>query len=153
MPLFFLFSYCCIVWGNTYDHNIKPLHRLQKKVIRLITFSDFEAHTSPLFFQLKLLKLRDHIKLQTLYFMHQFFIGKLPKIFDSFFIKTSDKHNVNTRFATRTTFYVPKIRTNYGKFNIRYNGPILWNETDERFKILTPYSFKSELSMHFINLY
>ena len=32
--------------------------------------------------------------------MHQFFIGKLPKIFDSFFIKTSDKHNVNTRFAT-----------------------------------------------------
>ena len=85
--------------------------------------------------------------------MHQFFIGKLPKIFDSFFIKTSDKHNVNTRFATRTTFYVPKIRTNYGKFNIRFNGPILWNETDERFKILTPYSFKSELSMHFINLY
>ena len=57
--------------------------------------------------------------------MHQFFIAKLPKIFDSFFIKTSDKHNVNPRFATRTTFYVPKIRTNYGKFNIRYNGPIL----------------------------
>ena len=41
--------------------------------------------------------------------MHQFFIGKLPKIFDSFFIKTSDKHNSNTRFATRTTFYVQKF--------------------------------------------
>ena len=112
---------------------IKPLLRMQKKVIRLITFSDFDAHTSPLFFQLKLLKLQDHIKLQTLYFMHQFFIDKLPKIFDSFFIKTSDKHNVNTRFATRTTFYVPKIRTNYVKFNIRYNGPISWNKTDGRF--------------------
>ena len=36
-------------------------------MIRLITFSDFDAHTSPLFFQLKLLKLQDHIKLQTLY--------------------------------------------------------------------------------------
>ena len=92
-------------------------------------------------------------EIRGIYFMHQFFIGKLPKIFDSFFIKTSDKHNVNTRFATRTTFYVPKIRTNYGKFNIRYNGPTLWNETDERFKILTPYSFKRELSLHFINLY
>ena len=85
--------------------------------------------------------------------MHQFFNGKLPKIFDSLFIKISDKHNVNNRFATRTTFYVPNIRTNYGKFIIRYNEPILWNETDERFKILTPYSFKSELSMHFIHLY
>ena len=58
---------------------------LPKKAIRLITFSDFDAHTSPLFFQLKLLKLHDHIKLENLYFMRQFFIGKLPKIFDSFF--------------------------------------------------------------------
>ena len=54
--------------------------------------------------------------------MHQFFISKLPKIFYSFFIKTSDKHNVNTRFATRTTFYVPKIRTNYGKFKDLHYG-------------------------------
>ena len=76
---------------------------MQKKAIRLITFSDFNVHTSPLFFELKLLKRQDHIKLQTLYFMHQFFTGRLPKIFDSFFIKTSDKHDVNTRFATRTT--------------------------------------------------
>ena len=51
---------------------------MQKKVIHLITFSDFDAHTSPLFFQLKLLKFQDDIKIQTLYFMHQFFIGKLP---------------------------------------------------------------------------
>ena len=96
---------------------------MQKQAIRLITFPDVDAHTSPLFFELKLLKPQDHIKLETLYFMHQFFIGKLPKIFDSFVIKTY-KHNVNTRFATRTTFYVPKIRTNYVKFNIRYNRPI-----------------------------
>ena len=32
----------------------------------------------------------------------------------------------------------------------RYNGPILWKETDERFKILTPHSFKRELSMHVV---
>ena len=83
---------------------------MQKKAICLITFSDFDAYASPLFFQLNLLKLQDHIKLQTLYFMDQFFTGKLPKIFDSFFIKTSDKRNVNTRFAIRSTFCVPKIR-------------------------------------------
>ena len=60
---------------------------MQKKAIHLITFFDFDANTSSLFSQLKLLKLQDHIKLQTLYFMHQFFIGKLPKIFDSFLLK------------------------------------------------------------------
>ena len=120
------FSYGCIVWSNTYDHNIKPLQIIQRQAIRLITFSNFDAHTSPLFAKLNFLKLQDHIKLQTLFFMHQFNTGKLPTIFDSFFVKTSCKHNVNTCFAFRSTFYLPEIRTNYGKFNIRFNGPKLW---------------------------
>ena len=61
------FSYGCIVWGNTYDHNIKPLQIIQRKAMRLITFSKFDAHTSPLFAKLNLVKLQDHIKLQTLF--------------------------------------------------------------------------------------
>ena len=47
--IFPFLSYSCIVWGNTYDRNIKPLQIIQKKAIRLITFSNFDAHTSPLF--------------------------------------------------------------------------------------------------------
>ena len=85
--------------------------------------------------------------------MHQFNTGKLPKIFDSFFVKTSSKHNVNTRFASRSTFYLPKIQTTYGKFNIRFNGPKLWNELDERFKCRTSNQYKKELTSHFISLY
>ena len=65
-------SYGCIVLGNTYDHNIKPLQIIQRKAIRLITFSNFDAHTSPLFAKLNLLKLQDNLKLQTLFFMQQF---------------------------------------------------------------------------------
>ena len=86
MPLFFFFSYCCIVRGNTYDHNIKPLQtecKRQKKAIRLITFSDFDGHTSPLFSQLKLLKLQDHIKLQTLH--AQILYRQISKDFQLFF--------------------------------------------------------------------
>ena len=109
-----------------------------KKAICLITFSDFDGHTSPLFSQLKLLKLQDHIKLQTLYFMHQFFTSKLPKTFDSFFIKTSDKHNVNTRFVTRSTFYVTKIRTMansiFDTIDLYYGMKLM---RDLRFKLLT----------------
>ena len=37
--------------------------------------------------------------------MHHFNTGKLPKIFGSFFVKTSCKHNVNARFASRSTFF------------------------------------------------
>ena len=41
--IFPFLSYSCVVWGNTYDHNIKRLQRIQKKVLRLLTFSNFDA--------------------------------------------------------------------------------------------------------------
>ena len=81
--------------------------------------------------------------------MHQFNTGKLPKIFDSFFVKTSCKHDVNTRFAFRSTFYLPQIRTNHGKCNIPFNGPKLWNELDERFKCRTSNQFKKKTNFAF----
>ena len=84
--------------------------------------------------------------------MHQLNTGKLPEIFDSFFVKTSCEHNANTRFASRSTFYLPKIRTNYAKFKIRFNGPKLWNKLDVRFKCRTSNQIKTELTLHFISL-
>ena len=41
----------------------------------------------------------------------------------------------------------------YGRFNITYNRPKLWNELDERLKSLSPNVFKNELTLYFINLY
>ena len=48
-------TYGIIVWGNTYSNNLQPLIILQKKAIRIITFSDFRTHTSLIFKQLSLL--------------------------------------------------------------------------------------------------
>ena len=64
-------TYSCLVWGCTYKSNLKPLEILQKKAIHIM-FSEFDAHTSPLFFQLKLLKLCDIVSFYTACFMHQF---------------------------------------------------------------------------------
>ena len=38
--------YGILVWGNTYKTNIEPLVILQKKAIRIITFSPYRSHTS-----------------------------------------------------------------------------------------------------------
>ena len=29
----------------------------------------------------------------------------------------------------KTSYSLPKVKTNYGQFNIRYNGPKIWNES------------------------
>ena len=65
-------TYAIVAWVNTYQTNIKPLLILQKRAIRIITFSNFDKHSSPLFKQTKILKLFDLIKIQISLFMYKF---------------------------------------------------------------------------------
>lgn len=57
-------TYGLITWGNTYQSAVHRLFILQKKSIRLITYSRFDEHTSPLFRRLDILKFNDLIFFQ-----------------------------------------------------------------------------------------
>ena len=54
--------YCVGVWGSTYPSNLKRVVTLQKRAIRIISKSKFDAHTDPLFKELKMLKLDSIIR-------------------------------------------------------------------------------------------
>ena len=54
------------IWGLTYQKNLDVICKLQKKCIRIITFSDFYSPTNQLFYDLNLLKVDDIIKSQQL---------------------------------------------------------------------------------------
>ena len=55
-------------------------------------------------------------------------LSKLSPAFSHFFIKINKTHNYNTRLASKETFCLPAVRiTNYGKFNIRFQGVKVWN--------------------------
>ena len=41
--------YGMIAWGSTYHSNVQPLFILQKNPVRIMTFSKFDEHSSPLF--------------------------------------------------------------------------------------------------------
>ena len=60
----------------------KPIHKssvLQKKAVRIITYSHFQFHASSILKKLILLKLTDIVKLNTILFMHQYYNERLPK--------------------------------------------------------------------------
>ena len=122
-------TYALTVWSNTYATNINVLILLQKKVVRIITLPSFKSHTSPLFRQLSLLKFPDLIcfLIQNALFLFDFHTGNLPTIFDNFFKNVTEVHNYNTRSSTKQLLHLPKVRMNYGKFNIRYCGSVIWN--------------------------
>ena len=52
-------SYVNIEWGSKYTTRLAPIRRLQKNIIRIITFSKFKEHTGPLFKELSILPLHD----------------------------------------------------------------------------------------------
>ena len=45
-------------------------------------------------------------------------------LFTIFFTPISSRHKYNTRLSSKS---IPTARTNYGKFNIRFMGAVLWN--------------------------
>ena len=64
------------------------------------------------------------------------FIMRICQSILIFFSFVREKHKHNTRLASRLTYSQPKIRTNYGKFNIRYVGPVMWNDIEKETKKL-----------------
>ena len=47
--------YCIEIWGNTNEIHLNPIVKIQKKSIRTITFSHYQAHTAPLYKKLNIL--------------------------------------------------------------------------------------------------
>ena len=138
-------TYGIIIWGNTYSTTLQPLYILQKKAVRIMTFSSFDEHSTPLFGLLAIMKLSDLVTFHIALFMHKFHNKLLPSYFDSFFNPVLRIHNYNTRSAANQSYYLPRARTNYGIFNIRFQGPKVWNSLGKDIKS-TPFGdFKKQL--------
>ena len=78
-------TYGILIWWNTYETTLKPLFILQKKAVRIITFSKLDSCSSPLFKSLGLIKFFDIALFQIAIFMYKFHKNVLPASFHSFF--------------------------------------------------------------------
>jgi hypothetical protein len=86
-------------------------------------------------------------------FMYDFHNDSLPETFNTFFFPVNQRRNYNTRLASRSSHSLPHIRTNYGKFNIRYSGVKVWNEIDDETKKLKPACFIKKLKKYLLEKY
>ena len=134
-------SYYIIAWGNTYQTTLQPLFILQKKALRIITFSSYNEHSSPLFKDLNVVKLFDIITLQLAVFMYKLHNNLLLPVLNPYFNSVRMIHNCNTRLS------IPKVRTNYGIFNIRFQGSKVWNDISDDIKLLPLKRFKKNLKL------
>ena len=159
--------YGCDIWGLTTEENIKKIEVLQKKCLRILTFSDFNSHTNPLFIELNLLKVRDIIKSQQLKLSYEFYNKMLPVDTQKLFILDRDIHEHQTRHS-KYLLHIPEIQTvTYGNKSLKYYCPLLWNSTVRNFipvdnnvnnnlsieNIFNMHHFRRVLKKHFLYTY
>ena len=162
--------YGCNVWGLTSEENLKKIQVLQKKCIRIVTFSDFNSHTNHLFIDLKILKVLNIIGLQQLQLVYDFYDNRLPKDWKNLFTFSSDIHTTNFKLqsAYKNFIHIPGIKTvTYGNKSIKFHCAELWNDKLKNgisidgdvshnvaiSKIHNRYKLKRILQKHFLHSY
>ena len=118
------FTYGILAWGT----NTNQIFKIQKKAIRIITNSKYNAHTNPLFKSLNLLKIQDIYNLNVLKFYFNYRHNLLPRYFNSYNFKyRSSIHEHHTR--SKNEIQVNKTRTNIGGKSLRHITPKIINNT------------------------
>ena len=88
-------SYGIQVWGLTFPTYLKPGTTLQKRFVRIMTFSDPISHSEPLLKSLRLLKFSDMIHLEILSFVYQWCRKLSLSCFVNYFNPVSSIHSYN----------------------------------------------------------
>ena len=84
------FSYCNIIWGTHCSKHLDQLYHKQKKVIRIIANTKWNAHTAHLFRDFQLLSIFNLNKLQTCCFMYKISNCLLQTVFQNLFTLNSN---------------------------------------------------------------
>ena len=102
---------------------------LQKKSQRIIYFLNHNAHTSPLFRDLNILKLPEKIAIENCLLINKYFNKCLHTIFKNRFTRSSDFHTYNTRWFNLDCIVVstPHNTKLYGRNSVNISTVYSWN--------------------------
>lgn len=147
-------SYCTLVWGGSSKKNLERLLKLQKKAVRIITYSKYLEHTNPLFKNLSLLKVIDIYRMQIASYMHKHVYCCPSRILSN---SLSTPQGAPTVYATRNSgnrLFIQAYRTDLRGKSITLIGPRIWNSLPLCLRnIPSPAIFKRKLKSHLISPY
>ena len=133
-------SYGTLIWGSNYKTRLQSIHLLQKRALRIITFSDIKTPSRPLFQKLEMLNIFEIVKLQLAEITFKHSKNQLPSIFTSLFIDMNDIHQHNTRSKSNKNLFIPRKNLNYGQHGVQYAATKNWNEIPLDIKNSSTYS-------------
>ena len=94
------------------------LHLLQKKALRIITNSDYLAHTEPLCKRLRILKISDMFSVALWKFYYKLMNNKLPEYFS--FMKPVLPVATERYEIRNPSFHAPAIKYKFAECSLQY---------------------------------
>jgi len=119
--------YGITLWGHTYQVHLSKIIILQKKIVRVISNSEYNAHTEPLFKTLQIIRIADIYKLQVVKFVFSFINHCLPISLMDLFTTIGNPEFHYTRQVKTYRLKLPKARTTASTRSIANMGPKIWN--------------------------
>ena len=116
----------CLVWGFANKCLINKIFCIQKREIRLISFSRYKANSSPLFHKLGILKVFDLVAIFRFQFVHDWIHKRLPTAFENMFqLESSKQYNLR---RNEDKVSLPSRRlSKWGTNTLRYQGAVIHN--------------------------
>ena len=99
-------SYGCQIWGFDVTH-INQTITLQKKAVRLMTFSNNDSPSDPIFKELRILKLEDVITTNNVIFAHKTLNNTSPSHFKNYYQLHVPNHDYDTVNNPNSTYSIP----------------------------------------------
>jgi hypothetical protein len=138
------YIYCNEVWGSASQTHLNRLLKTQKRLLRIISFSEHRAHTALIFKQFNVLNINQINNYLTGIFMYRYRSGDLPVVFNNMFICNTNIHSYSTRQSSH--YHLPQCRTGCFKRSIRYRGGYVWNMLPDNIKeVSSLFQFKKLL--------
>jgi hypothetical protein len=145
-------TYCTSIMHSTTQKNRNKIMKIQKKAVRIMTNSSYNAHTKPIYTEHCILPYDLLIKQSQLLFMHSIAYNYAPCSFDGVWIRNIDRDpNLNLRNAN--DFFLEHPRTETFKRSTLYSLPLAWNELNVELKLQqNRMTFKWALKAHLLDL-
>ena len=138
-------------WGFEWER----ISKLQKRTLRIMTNSRYNAHMEPLFKKLHLLQIKDIFDVQCLKFWYKFVDNKLPNYFRDMFKFNHELRDIKTRNHDRLHLHPTRIS---GSRNVlRHHIPELLNKFPQylidRIQTRGICSFLHQIKCYLVDLY
>ena len=137
--------YCIEIWGISPQTHLNPLLLMQKKIVRIMTFSYYYAHTAPIFRDLEILTIDQLIVHRIGTVMYKFNYGLLPDVLNTMYRKNCEIHSYNTR--SKNMFRISSGTQTFSNISAR-----IWNSLMVNLDIdVSLIKFKESLKQYLLN--